>query len=113
MSLADKLRRARESVKTVGAFDFTIRRPTDVEANQLRAAGKLSAAAFIPFVVDWGVVSEIDLGLPGGNPHPLPFDADACKEWLADRPDLLSPLADAIMDAYMKHVQALKEIPKN
>ena len=112
MRLADKLRRARESTLTVAGYGFTIRRPTDVEANALRSAGRLSSAAFIPFVVGWSGVKELDM-IPGGDPHPLEFDAEACAEWLADRPDLLSPLADKIMDEYMKHVQALKDIPKN
>lgn len=112
MSVVDKLRKAREQLVPVGGFDFTIRRPTDVEANALRVGGKLSTAAFIPFVVGWGSVKEIDL-IPGGDPHPLEFDADACKEWLSDRPDLLTPLANVIMDAYLAHVAKLKEISKN
>jgi hypothetical protein len=112
MSLADKMRKARESVVTVGEYKFTVRRPTDVEANALRADGRLSVAAFIPFVVGWDGVREMDM-LPGGDPHPLAFDADACKEWLADRPDLLTPISNAIMDAYLAHVAALKDVAKN
>ena len=112
MGLADKLRKARESQKTLGEFTFTIRRPTDVEANALRSSGRLTPAAFLPFVIGWDGVKELDM-IPGGDPHPLAFDADVCKEWLSDRPDLLSPLADAIMDAYMKHVEGLKGITKN
>ena len=109
-ALLDKIRKARESVVTIGDWRFTVRRPTDVEVMDL--LGNVTVAALIPFVVGWEGVKELDL-IAGGDPHPLAFDAAVCAEWLADRPDLLRPLAEAIMDGYARHVAALEAATKN
>ena len=109
-TLVEKLRKAREQQVTVGGFTFTVRRPTDVEALALR--GATSMRDLMPFVIGWDTVREIDV-LPGGDPHPLAFDVDVAAEWLADRPDLLTPLIDAIHEQYRAHVAALGEIAKN
>jgi hypothetical protein len=110
MSLIEKLRKARERQVEIGGFTFTVRRPTDLQAMGLRAANTI--AELIPFVVGWQGVKEIDV-LPGGDPHPLAFDAEVCAEWLADRPDLLHPLIEAIMDSYSAHAAALEAVAKN
>lgn len=110
MSLVDKIRKARESMVEVGGYTFTVRRPTDVEMMELRATG--GVARLFPFVLGWEGVKEIDL-IPGGDPHPLAFDADVCKEWLADRPDLFGPLIDAILGSYRTHAAALEDAAKN
>lgn len=105
MSVAEKLRRARQITKEIGGFSFTLRRPTDLEMLELRHA--TTPRNFIRFVVDWGPVSELDLGVPGGDPHPLAFDAEACAEWLADRPDLLVPIYEKILELYEAHAARL------
>ena len=109
-TLIDKLRRARETKVQAGGYTFTVRRPTDVEVIGLRDA--ISFANLLPFVVNWDGVREMDL-IPGGDPHPLPFDAALATEWLADRPDLLRPITEAILDAYARHVEHLGTISKN
>lgn len=103
-ALVEKLRRAREERIEVGGFTFTVRRPTDLEMMELR--GGSSIARLLPFVVGWDGIKECDL-IPGGDPHPLPFDASACSEWLADRPDLLEPLIDLILGRYREHAEKL------
>lgn len=108
MSLVDKIRKARERKVEVGGHAFIIRRPTDVEALALRDA---SLAELVRFVVGWEMVTEADV-LPGGDGHDLPFDAAVAAEWLADRPDLLHPLVEAVMDAYRAHVAALEAAAK-
>jgi hypothetical protein len=110
MSLIDKIRKAREQCVEVGGYTFTVRRPTDIEAMALRGASGI--ADLLPFVVGWSGVKEIDL-LPSGDAVPAAFDADLAAEWLADRPDLLQPLVEAIMDAYRAHVAAMEEVAKN
>lgn len=109
-ALAEKLRKARESVVEVGGFEFTIRRPTDVEAQRLR--GIVNMGDLIPHVVGWNKVREIDV-LPSGDGHPLEFDPEVCREWLVDRPDLLTTLVDAIVAAYRAHREALGAAEKN
>lgn len=110
MSLAEKIRKSRESKVPVGGFSFTIRRPTDVDMANL--AGRGSVARLFPFIVGWEGVRELDL-IPGGDPHPQPFDPEACAEWLADRPDLVGPLVDAILGSYDAHAKALEDARKN
>ena len=110
MGLADKIRKARESTVEVGGYTFTVRRPTDLEMFELQ--GSVSAGRLLPFVVGWSGVKELDL-VPGGDPHPLPFDAAACAEWLADRPDLLGPIVSALVDRYAQHTEALGVAAKN
>lgn len=110
MSLAEKLRRAREIRCEVGCFIFLVRRPTDLEMLELH--GKKFGRAVLPFVVGWEKVSELSM-LDGGTPHPLDFDADACTEWLSDRLDLLGPLVDRVIEAYEAHAKALEDAAKN
>lgn len=109
MSLADKIRKAREKQVEVGGFVFTVRRPTDVEAMNL---GGAPLDRMIDFVVGWTGVRELD-ALAGGDPHPLKFDAAVAREWLCDRPDLLLPLSDAIVNLYRDHAAALEAAKKN
>src|SRR5438128_700032 len=92
--LAAKMRKAREFTLEVGGFTFTLRRPTETEwVDNVSGAG--TTERFLPFVVDWSGVKEMDM-INGGDPHPLPFDRDVCREWLRDRSDLYGPIISAI-----------------
>ena len=104
MSLIDKLRKAREQQIEVNGRTFTIRRPTDLDMMEM--AGRIDARKLIPFVIGWEGVTEGHL-VKGGDPHPLAFDAAACAEWLADRPDILGPLVEAIIASYTAHAEKL------
>lgn len=110
MALIDKLRKAREFTVDAGGYSFTLRRPTDVE--WIEIAGQSSARAVLPFVVGWDGVKEIDL-IPGGDPHPLPFDSAACSDWLSDRIDILPTLLDSFVKSYEAHLQARSDAQKN
>jgi hypothetical protein len=109
-SLAEKIRKSREKVVPVGGFDFTIRRPTDLDMMDPERTRKPSY--MVKFVVGWDKVKELDL-LPGGDGHPAPFDDEACAEWLADRADLMVPLINAVIDAYQAHKQQQEAAQKN
>lgn len=108
--LVEKIKRAREFQIESGGFTFTVRRPTDLEWIELRE--RSMARAVIPFVVGWSGVKELDL-IPGGDPHPLPFNADVCTAWLEDRIDLLPPLVEGIVNAYQEHIRARSDAEKN
>lgn len=111
VTLADKMRKAREMRVEVGGYVFVVRRPTDVEwYDKIIGTGPISR--FIDFVVDWEGVKEADL-LNGGDPHPLKFDRQACFEWLSDRADLYGPLIQAINESFDKHTEARGELIKN
>jgi hypothetical protein len=109
MSLVNKLRKSRESGIEVSGFNFTIRRPTDQEAINLRAVTFIEIAQ--RFVVGWSGVKSIDL-VPGGDGAEVPFDADLWKEWCADRPDFWEPISTAVLDAYQKHREGQDELKK-
>ena len=110
MSLVEKIRKARETKVEAGGFTFVIRRPTGLEMAEMPAISR--GRAILPFVIGWEGVREIDIA-PGGDPHPLKFDADVCAEWLGDRLDILAPLATAVFDAYTAHQAALEEQKKS
>lgn len=109
-ALLEKIRRAREVRVTAGGFTFTVRRPTDVEWIELRNQSLVRAV--LPFVVGWEGVREIDL-IPGGDPHPAPFSADVCTEFLTDRIDLLPEIVDAFVKAYEDHLAQRSATEKN
>ncbi len=109
-ALLDKIRRAREFRVEAAGYTFTVRRPTDVEWMEI--AGQSTARAVLPFVIDWEGVKELDL-IPGGDPHPVPFDNAACQEWVADRLDILPILLDAFVKSYEAHLQARGDAAKN
>lgn len=109
-ALAEKIRKARESNVEAGGFVFTIRRPTDMEMLAFSRSRRMED--LVRHVVGWDKVREMDL-IPGGDPHPLPFDAEACSEWLLDRSDLLAPLVEKILAAYEAHKKKQDDAVKN
>lgn len=109
-ALAEKILRAREQRAEVGAHVFVIRRPTDVE--MLALGRDRTPETWLRHVVGWDKVSEGDI-IPGGDPHPLAFDAEACTLWLTDRADLLGPVLDKIATSYSEHIAAREQAQKN
>lgn len=111
MSLAEKIRKARESSVEIDGKTWTIRRPTDEQAAEIGAnrAGMLEIVK--RFVIGWPL-SELDL-VPGGTDIKPPFDAEAFGEWVADKPDLWEPLGAAILSAYTAHVEKRDAAVKN
>ncbi len=108
MSLAEKIRAARQSRVEAGDHIFMIRRPTDLEMVEFRA--NPNVVTLLRFVTGWDKVREIDI-IEGGDPHPCPFSADVLSEWFSDRLDLLATVTQGIVDAYNNHKkgQALAE----
>lgn len=100
----DKFQKSRESIVSTGGFDFTIRRPTELDI--ARSAGVSLSLDFVTnFVVGWGKVCESDL-IPGGDPEPVEFNSALFKAWVSDRPDLWEPIAEGVMTAYRSHKEA-------
>lgn len=109
--LIERLRRARQSSVPVLGRTFTIRRPTDLEMHEL--AGKIDQRLLLTrFVVDWGVMPEMDL-VSGGGPEPVPFSPDLWAEWIADHTEYWDDLTQAVVDGYKAHQIAREEIAKN
>ena len=103
-ALIDKLRKSREITIHEGGYGFTVRRPTDLEAAQMR--GGVDLGEFLKkFVIGW-TLQELDI-IPGGNPVHVPFDPDLFGEWIADHPELWGPLQTAIFTSYESHLKKL------
>ena len=110
-ALYAKLRKAREMRVEAGGFTFLVLRPTPLEREEKLRGGNV-ARGILSLVVGWEGVKELDL-VKGGDPHPLPFDAEACAEWLADRPDLFAEIADAVVKGFEAHIKRLDDALKN
>jgi hypothetical protein len=104
-ALSEKMRKAREVRIDADKYVFVALRPTPLERQEKFRVGE-SSKAIMSFVVGWENVVESDL-IPGGDPHPLKFDQDACSEWLSDRPDLFSAVVDGIITAYDEYASKL------
>jgi hypothetical protein len=108
--LADKFNKAREGRVAVKGHTFIYLRPTWEEAQ--RIPGPSAGERLLSHVIGWDGVNEIDL-IPGGDPPPVPFDAEACRLWLSDRPDLAGEVAESIMKSYAAHLERLGAALKN
>ncbi len=110
-ALSARIRRSREIAIPVGGHVFTVLRPTPIEREEgVRTLGP--SRWVLSLVIGWEKVTEADM-LPGGDPHPLPFDADACAEWLSDRPDLFAAVADGVVKAFTAYAEKLDASLKN
>jgi hypothetical protein len=109
MSLADRVRAAREQWVNAGGREWLIRRPTDLQLAQL--SGKPMSDLVLSTVVGWKLqANEI---YPGGEGAVLPFDAEAFQEWVGDHVDIVAELAKAIENIIDQHVKKKQEAKKN
>jgi hypothetical protein len=111
-SLADRIRRQRESRLQVGRFTFIVRRPTQLEMDEIKGtliagSNRAKARALFPFIAGWEGVTEGDL-INGGPAQPVPFDPEACAEWLEDATDVLPAVLNGIAEAFTSY-QAKRE----
>jgi hypothetical protein len=108
--LIEKIRRARELGVEAGGFKFTVRRPTDLE---IAGMSEMTQSEILRrFVIGWDGVKEVDL-VPGGTGDMVPFESELFMEWIADRPALWGPLAQAAVSSYAAHRQKLEDEAKN
>ncbi len=108
MSLADKIRKSRETKLDVGGYKLRIRRPSDIEASSMTYETHREAIeGILPFVIGWDDVKEIDL-IAGGAPDPVPFEQEIFREWIYDQPTLWAPLVDGVLAAYKAHRERME-----
>ena len=107
-ALSQKMVGRRESQFETGGFSFRLRLPTALQA---ALAGTPVEAALLS-VVGWSGVKQCDL-LPGEPDAEAPFDADACREWLGDRLDLLGPIIEEIARLQKQRQGELEQAKKN
>ena len=112
MSLADKVRSAREKWVDAGGFKFQVRRPTEFQLSKLYQEDKtLKAEKLMLFVVDWKV-QEKDIHSGGGGAIPA-FEQEAFIEWVEDRSDVFTALYTAIVKLITDHQKQKGEAEKN
>lgn len=111
MSIAEKLRKSRESIVEVDGKQYTIRRPTEAEQINFFNAENISALELVRlFVVNWDL-QEIDL-ISGGSPIAIAFDAETWAEYVNDKPSLWKPLSDAITQSILNHREKVESAVK-
>ncbi len=111
-ALSEKIRKAREMrVECGNGKTLTVLRPTPLQWEEIVKSGQI-AQGVIGLVVGWSGFVEMDF-IPGGDPHPLIFDADACAEWLADNPDEFSAVADAVIAGMKNYLESRQAAVKN
>ena len=107
-TIAERLRKARKSTVEVDGHVFTIRRPTDSEANRITLQQPSEVAVCREYVCGWDdSVTEAAVGIVSGGSDPIPFSYEIWREWVDDRPDFWVPIYEAIVDAYNKHNEIL------
>lgn len=113
-SLAEKIRRARESKVEVGRFTFIITRPTDIDMALMFKGGMEANKHDIArdYVISWSGVKEADI-LSGGTDEEIKFDSDAWREWCDDDQTLWAPIYEAVIESFMSHTADRDESAKN
>jgi hypothetical protein len=111
MRLIDKIRKARETGVEIEGHAFTIRRPTDEEAQRFARDNASVLEIVKRFTIGWDL-TELEL-IPGGGPEAVPFDAALFAEWISDQPRLWDPLGNAILQAYQTHIDKRDDAVKN
>ena len=110
-ALASKIRNARALRIPAGGHTFVALRPTDMDMVEFQATDR-HPRHLLKHVIGWADVREMDI-VPGGDPHPAPFDPEALAEWLKDRIDLLSEITSGLLQAYADHQAAKDAAVKN
>ena len=111
-ALSEKMRKTREMRVDCGnGKTLTVLRPTPLQWEEIVKSGNI-VAGVIGLVIGWSGFVEMDF-IPGGDPHPLPFDPEACAEFLSDNPATFSSVADAVIDGMTQYMEKKKAAVKN
>jgi hypothetical protein len=111
-ALADKIRMSRQVKVELGGFSIYVRRPTSLEMHEIKGSKITQREILSKFVTGWEGVKEMDL-YSGGTSELVPYDKDACDEFLADNPMHWNKLTGTILDEYKKYESKIEELLKN
>lgn len=109
-TLIERLRAARETWIKVGGVELLVRRPPKLEIARWASADP--DAPMRQSIVGWRGVTELTLGIPGGDSSAVPFDVDLCLEWLKDDLELFTEFVrqmTAIVEAQAEREQVLEK----
>lgn len=113
--LIARLRNSRALKIPVGEMIFSARRPTDLEVGALGAEGSRVGELAKRFVTGWENVRVCDI-CPDIEPKDtavLSFERELWEEWAVDRLDILTPIGERIMQAYLAHAGQAQGDEKN
>ncbi len=106
MDLLERLKESRQSKIPAGAFEFSIRRPTDMEATTMQYTSNFDAVlGVMHFVEGWAGVLQSDV-IRGDPKDAAPFTRELFCSWIQDQPDLWADLINGVLDAYTQHREA-------
>lgn len=113
--LSKQILAARESQVPVGEWSFTIRRPDAMRSMTMAGLDGNALADLIlgECVVGWHNVLERDLIGAGGSDQPVPFDSEDFVTWSRDKPEIWSPIVDAVVNAMQEWSARVAESRKN
>jgi hypothetical protein len=110
-SIAERMRERRETWFQVGDVSFLIRRPRSLDIAQAYRDGGQSEVA-IRSVVGWRGMRLCDL-LPGELDTEVEFSQDAFREWIGDRVDVLTEIANEVARLIEVEAERAGEASKN
>lgn len=116
----EQMRRARRRDVPAGkeGWVFTIELPTEMELFALlddesrRKETEFVGRVAQRVVVGWKGLKESDL-LPSATDDPAEFDREVYRYWIADRPELWAPIADAMFAMRKEQLEAREVDAKN
>lgn len=86
----------------------------DVDRDSGKATFKVSLEHVCKYVNGWDGFTEADLlGADIAPPDAVPFDEDLWRELVSDKIEWRNKIADAILSAVVKHVEAKGAVEKN
>jgi hypothetical protein len=112
-TLSDRIRAQREAWLEVSEGKrVKIRRPAELQLAALKNGIEVEHIADV--VVDWEGWTEADfLGGALGKSDPLPFDADAWREYVMDHGEIAAKIAQQFVDLVSKHFEVKADTAKN
>ena len=92
-------------------YEFKIRRPTVYQLTKMYEEGGVSDDKLIACVVDWKIPgNQLE---PGGGAQVPPFDFEAFREWVEDKPDLYMAIVKAVVKIVSDHAEKREKAEKN
>jgi hypothetical protein len=108
MSLADRIRAAREQWVNAGGREWLLRRPTVL---QLGRMAREPTAIVFSSVVGWKI-PEHEL-VPGGGGAVPAFEPEAFREWAEDHPEVLREISGKLNEIIAAHADKEQAAEKN
>tara|TARA_R110000772_G_scaffold23646_2_gene63139 strand:+ start:88 stop:426 length:339 start_codon:yes stop_codon:yes gene_type:complete len=112
MSLADKIRESRRIEIPVKEMKFFSSRPSVEEYGAMYLKGTTNAEVARRYVDGWEGVRECDL-FPGGSKNEVKFDKELWREAIGDLMEIYNPIAEALIAATQKQIEAKAKNKKN